>query len=85
MDNPRTWEEIVSQKIKLRGQALQDYLVNDTDQRIPSIANVDRRSCLAGEPIVQEITDIRSVPNLLSLLRERKYTAEDVVTAYIRR
>lgn len=85
MDSPRTWEEIVSQKIKLRDQALQEYLVNDIDQRIPSVANVDRRSCLAGEPIVQEITDISSVPNLLDLLRERKYTAEDVVTAYIRR
>lgn len=85
MDNPKTWEEIVSQKIKLRDQALQDYLVIDIDQRVPYVANVERRSRLASEPIVQEITDIPSVPTLLNLLREGKYTAEDVVIAYIRR
>jgi hypothetical protein len=85
MDNPKTWEEIASQKIKLRDQALHNYLVNDIDQRIPSVANVDRGSRLASDPIVQEITDISSVPDLLKLLSEGKYTAEDVVTAYIRR
>jgi hypothetical protein len=85
MDNPKTWEEIVSQKIQLRDQALQDYLVNDIDQRIPIVANVDRRSRLASDPIVQEITDIPSVPDLLKLLSQGKYTAEDVVTAYIKR
>lgn len=85
MDDPKTWEETASQKIKLRDQLLQGYLVNDIDQRIPSVANVDERSRLADEPIVQEITDISSVPKLLTLLREGKYTAEHVVTAYIKR
>lgn len=85
MDNPKTWEEIVSHKIQLRDQALHNYLVNDIDQRIPSVSNVDKRSRLASDPIVQEITDISSVPDLLKLLSEGKYTAEDVVTAYIKR
>ncbi|EEA28370.1 hypothetical protein TMatcc_003297 [Talaromyces marneffei ATCC 18224] len=85
MDNSNTWEEIVSQKTQLRDQALQDYLVKDLDQRLPSAHNVDRRSRLASDPIVQEITDISSVPNLIKLLGEGKYTAEDVVSAYIKR
>lgn len=85
MDNPKTWEEIVSQKIKLRDQALHNYLVNDIDQRIPSVADVDGRSRIASDPIVQEITDISNVPHLLKFLSEEKYTAEDVVIAYIRR
>jgi hypothetical protein len=85
MDNPKTWEEIVSQKIQLRDQALQDHLINDLDQRPPSVHNVDRRSQFDSDPFIQEITDISSVPNLLKLLSEGKYTAEDVVTAYIKR
>ncbi|GAM34381.1 hypothetical protein TCE0_015r01928 [Talaromyces pinophilus] len=85
MDNPKTWEEIVSHKIKLRDQALHNYLVNDIDQRPPSVTNVEGRSRLASDPVVQKITDISSVPNLLKLLDEGKYTAEDVVRAYIKR
>lgn len=85
MDNPKTWEEIVSQKIQLRDQAIQGYLVNDIDQRNPIVPDVDRRSRLATDPIVQEIADIPSVPDLLKLLSQGKYTAGDVITAYIKR
>lgn len=85
MDNTQGWEKTASQKRVLRDQVLKPYMVGDTDQRIPQVQNADRRSRLDYNSTIQDITDISSVPILLDLLDQGKFTAEQVLLAYIKR
>lgn len=85
MGNTQTWEQTVSQKRLLRDQALNPYLIDDINQRPPRVQDVENRSRLDHDPIVQEITDVDSITILLDHLRQGKFTAEQVALAYIRR
>lgn len=85
MGSVQKWEEIVTRKQALRDQALKPYMVSDLDERPPQIHNVHERSCVRDDPIIQEITDIDNVLALLGQLKSGKYSAEQVVQAYIRR
>ncbi|KAF9892174.1 hypothetical protein FE257_002580 [Aspergillus nanangensis] len=85
MGSIQPWEQTVSQKRSLRDQLLKPYLVSDLDSRPPRPHNVQSRSCINDEPIVQEITDIDNIPALVEQLKTKTYTAEQVTRAYIRR
>ncbi|KAL4871987.1 hypothetical protein BDV12DRAFT_183279 [Aspergillus spectabilis] len=75
------WEQTVSRKRALRDQALKPYLVSNVENRLPRIRNVQLRSCLNEDPLVQEITDINSIPALVENLQKRHYSAEQVTQA----
>ncbi|OJJ43734.1 hypothetical protein ASPZODRAFT_154254 [Penicilliopsis zonata CBS 506.65] len=81
----RDGKDIASQKRQLRDAALQPYLVDDLDQRLPRVENVEERTRLPLDPRSQMITDIDSVTDLLQCLGNGEFTAEEVTTAYIRR
>ncbi|KAL3455698.1 amidase signature domain-containing protein [Aspergillus heterothallicus] len=81
----QTWEQTVIQKRALRDKALKPYLLTDINGRPPQVLNVQDRSCLADNPLTQEITDIDSIPALVERLREKSFTAEQVTRAYIKR
>ncbi|OOF91092.1 hypothetical protein ASPCADRAFT_211370 [Aspergillus carbonarius ITEM 5010] len=85
MGSLQPWEQIVSQKRSLRDKLLEPYLANDVDQRVPQVASVQARSCVKGDPEIQEITDIDSIPRLFELLKSGQYTAEQTTLAYIKR
>ncbi|EAW08620.1 amidase [Aspergillus clavatus NRRL 1] len=80
----QAWTETATRKRAWRDQALSQYFIKDLDQRPPQVHNVHHRS-RHDDPIIQEITDIDGVPALLECLRQGKYTAEQVVSAYIKR
>ncbi|KAL4899249.1 hypothetical protein BDW74DRAFT_171622 [Aspergillus multicolor] len=79
------WEETAAKKRASRDQALKPYLVSDIDSRPPRIRSVQDRSCLGDDPLVQEITDIRSISALVEQLQRGRFSAEQVTSAYIRR
>ncbi|KAL4898488.1 amidase signature domain-containing protein [Aspergillus ambiguus] len=85
MGSLQNWEQIVSQKRSLRDQALKPYLISDLELRPPQVHDVQKRSCVHDDPLVQEITDIDSVSTLLGYMKSGKYSAEQVTNAYIRR
>lgn len=78
------WEQIVAQKQSDRDQLLAPYFIHDVEHRVPRVQQVDLRSRL-DVPEVQSITDIDNIPRLLHQLQMGKFTAEQVVLAYIRR
>lgn len=82
-DNQQSWESIVSKKRSARNQLLVPYLVNDISGREPRVHSVEVRSQLDDE--VQRITDVDNIPSLLSNIESGKFTAEQVVRAYIKR
>lgn len=85
MGSIQQWEQTVSQKRALRDRALKPYLVSDLDQRPPRVHEVQVRSCIRDDPVVQEITDIDNIAALVEQLKTGKYSAEQVTLAYIRR
>ncbi|KAL2815886.1 amidase signature domain-containing protein [Aspergillus granulosus] len=85
MGSIQGWEQTVSQKRTLRDQALKPYLVTDIDARPCRVHDVQNRSCLTDDPMVQEITDIDSIPALIERLLKGSLTAEQVIHAYMRR
>ncbi|GAQ41146.1 hypothetical protein AtubIFM56815_009680 [Aspergillus tubingensis] len=85
MGSLQSWEQIVSRKRSLRNQLLKPYEANDIDRRLPQLLSVQERTCIHGDPAIQEITDIDSVPRLFECLKSGKYTAEQTTLAFIRR
>ena len=85
MGSVQPWEQIVSQKRALRNQLLKPYQVNDIDRRVPQLLSVQERTRIQEDPVIQEITDIDSVPRLFECLKSGKYTAEQTTLAFIRR
>jgi amidase len=83
----RTWQEIAAQKRALRDQALKPYLPGpeELDIRPPRVDNVAQRFVIVSDPKIQKITDIDSIPVLQRCLSEGEFTAEEVVSAYIKR
>ncbi|KAL4926506.1 amidase signature domain-containing protein [Aspergillus undulatus] len=81
----QAWEEIVVRKQTIRDEALKPYLVSNIENRPPRVRSVQDRSCLKDDPLIQEITDIDSVPALLKQLQSGRYSAEQVIRAYIKR
>ncbi|KAI9369784.1 amidase signature domain-containing protein [Aspergillus egyptiacus] len=79
------WEQIVSRKHALRDQALKAYRVSDIDSRPPRVRNVHERSSFGDETLINEVTDINSVPALVEQLRKGNFSAEQVTRAYINR
>lgn len=85
MGSLQPWEQIVSRKRAIRDQALKPHIVSDIGNRPPRIHAVQDRSCIKDDPLVQEITDIHSVPSLVEQLRRGHFSAEQVTRAYIKR
>ncbi|KAE8333041.1 acetamidase [Aspergillus sergii] len=85
MGSTGDWEQIVSEKRRLRDNALKPYMVCDLDQRVPQVHNVHERSRFQNDPVSQNITDIDNISFLLEQLRSGLYTAEQVARAYIQR
>ncbi|KAL4967261.1 amidase signature domain-containing protein [Aspergillus stella-maris] len=79
------WEETVARKRAIRDEALKPYLVSDIDKRHPQVRNVQERSVLKDDPIIQEITDIDNIPALAKKIQKGQFSAEQVTKAYIRR
>ncbi|KAL3479438.1 amino acid/polyamine transporter [Aspergillus californicus] len=72
----QSWEQTVSEKRGLRDQALKPYTVVDVDQRPARVHNVQSRSRLEDDPLIQEITDIDNIPALIEQIRKGSFTAE---------
>lgn len=85
MGGTQNWKDIVSQKRLVRDQLLTPYLVDDIDQRLPQVHNVEERSQIKTDPIIQEITDIDNVAELLGRFQKGEFGAEEVTLAYIKR
>ncbi|KAL4989034.1 amidase signature domain-containing protein [Aspergillus falconensis] len=85
MGGVQPWKQTVAKKRALRDQALKPYLVSDIDSRPSQVRSVQDRSCLEDDPLVQEITDIDSIPALVEQLQRGRFSAEQVTSAYIRR
>ncbi|KAL6229697.1 hypothetical protein BDW75DRAFT_235002 [Aspergillus navahoensis] len=85
MGGLQPWEQTVAKKRALRDQSLKPYLVSDIDSRLSRVRSVQGRSCLEDDPLVQEITDIDSIPALVEQLQRGRFSAEQVTFAYIRR
>ncbi|PLB49514.1 amino acid/polyamine transporter [Aspergillus steynii IBT 23096] len=81
----QSWAQTVSKKRSQRDQALKPYMTLNVDQRPPQVPRVQDRSCLWDDPLSQEITEIDNIASLLEQLRLTKFTAEQVVRAYIKR
>lgn len=81
-----SWKTIVSQKRASRDAALAPYLLNDVDlaSRQPFVDDVSTRSRLLDAK-GQEITEINDVEALQECLRQGRFSAEEVVLAYIKR
>jgi amidase len=84
MSNSQNWEEIVSQKRTIRERLLAPYLMDDVDQRLPRVHHVEERTRLK-DPLIQKITDIDSVADLLVCLENGEFQADQVIKAYIER
>lgn len=85
MGGTQNWRDIVSQKRVIRDHLLAPYLVDDIDQRLPQVHNVEERSQIRTDPIVQKITDIDNVAVLLEHIEKGEFGAEEVTRAYIKR
>lgn len=85
MGSLQSWTQTVSKKRSQRDQALKPYLVSNVDQRPPRVHHVQDRSCLQDDPLSQEITEIDNISALLEQLSAGKFTAEQVIRAYIKR
>lgn len=85
MGSLQSWEQTVFEKQSQRDRALKPYMVSNVDQRPPRVHQVQDRSCLQDDPLAQEITEIDNIRSLVDCLGARKFTAEQVVLAYIKR
>lgn len=79
-----TWTEIVDRKRQIREAALQLYQIDDAHLRPERVDNVAERSRIEPQS-AQDITDIDSIELLHQGIKERKFTAEEVILAYIKR
>lgn len=79
-----TWTDVVARKRQIREAALRLYQVDDVHSRTERVDNVSERSSIEPQS-AQDITDIDSVELLHHGMKEGRFTAEDVVLAYIKR
>jgi hypothetical protein len=85
MGGTQDWTEIVSQKRFIRDRLLAPYLVDDIDQRLPQVDKPQQRSQIKSDPIIQKVTDIDNVAELLRRIENGEFGAEEVTQAYIKR
>lgn len=84
MSSQESWEQVVSQKRANRDKLLAPFLVDDVDKRTPRVHQIEHRSRLDSD-LLNQITDVDSIPALLHKIQVEGLAAEDVVRAYIQR